>query len=747
LEFFIVSSVHELQQRLSDAIAPGVVSDQAPKPAAADALALALVDIARHYGHVVSLDVLTAGLPQRAGQLPFEYASQAAEHGRLQAETVVERLAAVSDISFPVIVADVDRKLQIVWQRRDGMAGQEILWSTPGEAERSWRPVNDAEAASELEIIKMRPMPRGSAYAGGLSKGKPENWFLAAFKSSWSVYYHAIAATFAINVLALAMPLFTMNVYDRVLPNAAIETLWALAIGVCIATVFDFIIKLLRGRFVDAGGKRADVLLANKIFGRLLGAKMSGQPPSIGVRANTLREFETLRDFFNSFTLTALGDLPFLFLFIGVIAMVGGALALVPLAAIPIVLGIGWLTQRSLGRLIEESFKETGQKSAVLVEMLTGMDTLKASNAESFAAAKWEVVVAENIRVTHKIRNVSMVGQLSIQTVQALTQVLIIVLGFFLLVDGKLTMGALIASTMLTGRALQPLGQMGGLLSRLNQARIAYQSLSEIVQAPQEAGDGNRLADNVVPRGVVEFENVSFAYDPESPASLNGVSFKAEPGERIAIIGGIGSGKSTALRLIHGHFEPTAGRVLLDGIPTQQIHPVSLRNRVGLALQQCDLFQGTIRANIALSNPGASDDAIFQAAKTSGALDWILKLPMGLDTPIGERGNGLSGGQRQSIALARALFSEPKVLLLDEPTSDMDPRTEALIVQRLARSYRDSTIIIVTHRPALLDLADRLIVLEGGRKLLDGPKASVMQSLRAMTEKAKNQTGNLRATA
>lgn len=720
--------------------APAAVAEIAAGP---DILGQALIDVARHYGKPSTIAAVTAGLPLVGGRLPLQYVDEAAERAGLLTEETGLPLEQLPEAAFPVLLLYEDHSLHIIWSiDKGGRGAKAVTLSLPGAGAGQFETLT-LDAVRKLapkRVIRLKPLAK-TAYNPESDAGiAPKNWFLPAFRSSWSIYGEAIAATFAINILALSMPLFTMNVYDRVLPNAAIETLWALAIGVCLATVFDFVIKALRARFVDVAGRRADVLLANMIFGRLLGAKMALRPTSTGVRVNTLREFETLREFFNSLTLTALGDLPFLFFFIGIIAVVGGPLALIPLAAIPIILAIGWATQRLLGRLLEESFKETGQKTAVLVEMLSGLDTLKAANAESYAAGKWEQIVAENIRVTHKIRHVSTLGQLSIQATQGLTQILIVVFGFFLLVDGKLTMGALIASTMLTGRALQPLGQLAGIISRLHQARIAYRSLTEIVNAPQEAPAGKALVENAAPLGRIEFDNVTFSYDAHAAPALKGVSFNIEPGERVAIIGGIGTGKSTALRLVQGHFSPDSGRVLIDGIPASQINPAALRGRVGLALQHAELFQGTIRDNIAVANPGAADGVILAAAQVSGALDWVLRLPLGLQTPIGERGAGLSGGQRQSIALARALFGQPKVLLLDEPTSDMDPRTESAIVKQLGASFADSTMIIVTHRPALLELADRLIVLEGGQKLLDGPKASVMKSLQAMMANRKKQT-------
>ncbi|MEM1370717.1 MAG: ABC transporter transmembrane domain-containing protein, partial [Pseudomonadota bacterium] len=581
-----------------------------------------------------------------------------------------------------------------------------------------------------------------------------------AFRQCRPIYAQAILATLVINTLALAMPLFTMNVYDRVLPNAAEATLWALGFGVLLAIVLDFILRTLRAYFVDAASRSADVRLSNLIYARLLGAQTPKAIQSTGVRANTMREFETLREFFNSATLTAFGDLPFLLLFVAVIYYVAGPLAWLVLAAIPVVLFVAWLTQRALQRLIAVSFQQTAQKNAVVTETLAGLETIKVAGGESWAARKWEASVAEHVRTGLKIRQVTNLGQHTIQMIQTAVQVLIVFAGFYLIQAGEMTMGALIAATILSGRALAPLAQAATLLVRANQARIAYATLNEFVTAPQErrytreaqtkhrptdqglsnnhvsqrkSGGGQLHCGMIVPSqwaGEINFEDVTFRYDDEAAPALDAVSLRIGPGERVGLLGPIGSGKSTALKLIHGIYRPDAGRVLIDQFAVSQLDPSELRSNVGLLLQGGDLFHGTLRENITMGAAGVDDTALIDAIKTAGAAGWIGRLPLGLDTLIRERGAGLSGGQRQSIALARACLGEPKILLLDEPTSDMDARTEATVLQRLKATLNNRTLLIVTHRPAPLELVDRLIVFDSGRVLHDGNKASVLKDLR-----------------
>ena len=720
------------------AAAPTIVSPGQLPPTATpefdiDFAAEALVDIARHYGISATSIALTSGLPLADGRLPLEHIAIAASRAGLTARIETRNPLSLDDHVLPVLVLLNDGGVDILWALERNVAGVPTfaVLSEPGHASAKARlAASELAAAAGGRIITLALSSgldeRGETAGPAVAKG----WFLPAFRASRRIYGEAIAATVAINVLALAMPLFTMNVYDRVLPNSAIDSLWALAIGVLAATVFDFALKTLRAVHVDAASRRADVLLANLIYGRLLGARLPEKPVSAGVRANTLREFETLREFFNSATLTAFGDLPFIVLFLIAIWAVGGPLVLIALAAIPIVVGAGWLTQRALAKLSQSQFKQTAQKNAVVVETLVSLEAIKAAGAESWAASKWEGAVAEHVRTGLEIRHLSNLGLNIVQSSQSIIQVVMIIIGFYMVAAGQLTTGALVASTMLAGRVLGPIGQIAMLVAKLHQTRIAYDQLSQIISAPQERPDGAKFLSKTAFDGAVAFESVTFAYDKDSSPALQDLSFDIRPGERVAIIGGIGSGKTTLLKLVQALNHPTGGRVLIDGVTAGQIDPAMLRANVGLMLQDTDLFHGTVRSNIALADPGAPDSMVLAAAHAAGALEWIGRLPQGFETPVRERGAGLSGGQRQSVALARALMRQPRVVLLDEPTSGMDGRSEMLVIQRMNAYLAGRTLIVVTHRPAMLELANRIIVLEGGKKLLDGPKAEVLDALR-----------------
>lgn len=726
-----MTGVAELRQKLLGAFASGNREAEA-----ADALAAAICAVARHHGVSASPVAITAGLPLVGGRLPLEHVALAAARAGLAVDETVRTPLDLEATDLPAIAVDPAGHVRLLHapdgeEDRDRLDIRFILIDPSPDGTREALTAAAAGMLRDWRSIVLRPVPADAE----LATSHPNNWLWAAFRQSTGVYAQAIAATMAINALALAVPLFSMNVYDRVLPNAAADTLWALALGLMLALVFELLIKHLRGEFVDLAGRRADVQLANFIYGRLLGARPDRITGSTGVRANSLREFESLREFFNSATLTAFGDLPFVLIFLVVMVYVSGALTLIVLAMIPLLMLVAWFTQRTLHRRMETAFRNAAQKNAVIVETLVGIESLKAARGESFAAGRYERATADQIRIGHEVRHVSNLGLHVMHLLQNLTQVLLVIAGFYMVQAGQLTAGALIAATMLAGRAMQPIGQAAALLARLNQARMAFKALSDIVHAEQERPAAGGQLVRIECKGRITFETVTHRYDPEAPAALAEVSFDIGPGERVAFVGGIGSGKSTALKLIDALERPTAGRVLLDGVAVTAIDPAVLRTHAALLPQGAELFSGTIRSNIAIADPGASDTAVIGAAAAVGAFDWIGRLPKGFDTPVRERGGNLSGGQRQLVALARAALLKPRVLLLDEPTADMDGRTEGAVIASLRAAFAGHTVIVTTHRPAVLDLVDRIIVFEGGRIILDGAKADVLRKLKGLTER------------
>jgi ATP-binding cassette subfamily C protein LapB len=539
-----------------------------------------------------------------------------------------------------------------------------------------------------------------------------------------------VIASLLINLFALASPLFIMNVYDRVVPNHAVETLWVLAIGVAIVYGFDLLMRTLRGYFVDIAGKRADIILSATVFERVLGIKMAARPPSVGAFANNLHEFDSFRDFFTSATLGTIIDLPFVCLFIFIIWLIAGPLAIVPLAVLPLVLCTGFIIQRSLSGKVQDLMRYSSQKNATLVEALTGLETIKSMAAESTMQRRWEQVIGNISSLALKTRFLSSSAINITVFLQQMATVTVVVYGVYLINEGVLSMGGLIAATILTGRALAPLAQVAGTLTRFNQAKAAYLSTDEMMGLPVERPAGKDFLIRPDIKGSVEFRNVSFSYPGQSLEALSEVSFKLKAGERVAIIGRIGSGKSTIERLILGLYEPDSGAIQIDGTDSRQMDPTDIRRNIGYVPQDIFLFYGTLKDNIKLGMPHADDQAILKAASIAGVTDFANQHPSGFDMQVGERGEGLSGGQRQSVSVARALLRNAPVLIMDEPSNAMDNTTEELFKSRFSNWLEDKTLILVTHRASLLSLVDRIIVMDGGRVLADAPKERVLDALK-----------------
>lgn len=549
------------------------------------------------------------------------------------------------------------------------------------------------------------------------------HWFWSTLaKNRWLYIQVALAAVVA-NLLALTTSIFTMVVYDRVLPNEAVESLVALTIGVGIALFFDFLIKSLRSGFVDRAGQRADVVMGRLIFDNLLDMQMRAKKGSTGALASTLREFESLRDFFTSATLVAVVDLPFIFLFLGVIYMIGGSLALVPALCIPIVLLVGIGVQPLLSRLSDLSSKDGQSKQSVLVETLSGLETIKAVGAAGQMRARWEEAVERQADHGVRSRAISQFALNITAFVQQGAQVMIVFYGVFLIMDGQVSMGALIGSVMLTGRCLAPLAQLVQTLTRLNQARTSFKSLNALMKSESERPIGRSWLSRPRLEGEITFSDVHFSYPDAVDETLKGLSFHIKKGERVAILGKIGCGKSTVARLILGLYEPKAGAVLIDGTDIRQIDPGDIRRNIGSVLQDVWLFSGSIRDNISIGTMRPQDNDILVASKIAGVDTFVSKHPSGYDMILAERGEGLSGGQRQAITLARALIGRPPILLMDEPTSSMDVQNEAEVISRLNAHIGDRTLVIITHRTSLLELVDRVIVIDQGKVVADGPKS------------------------
>lgn len=692
-----------------------------------DPLLACLVELSAFLEHPHSSEALIAGLPQGEEALTPGLAIRALERAGFVATLGRRALKDIPTPTLPCVLLLDDREACLLLERRaNGRLVVMLPETGRGEVECD---------AGELALrhtgyvifakLAFRPEQKTAAKETDLN----QSWFWGTIASAWPIYAEVALAALMINLFALASPLFVMNVYDRVVPNQAIETLWALSAGVITVFLFDFLLRTLRGYFVDTAGKAADIKLASRIFEQVLGIKMAARPGSAGAFANNLREFETLRDFFTSATLVAVIDLPFIVLFVAIVWLIGGPIAIVPAIAIPIVIVAGLLVQLPLKRVTRQTFKEAAQKHGLLVESINGLETIKSVGAEGQIQRRWEQFVGATATSTTKARFYASFGVNIAALAQNLTTVGIVILGVHLIGEGLLTVGALVACTIITGRAMAPLAQVAGILTRYHQARAAFRALTTVMEMPIERPATTRFLHRPTFEGHIAFKEVSFAYPNEKIQALDNVSFRISAGERVGVIGRVGSGKTTIEKLLLGFFEPDSGTVLIDGVDLRQIDPSDLRRNIGTVLQDIVLFDGTLRDNITLGSAYADDDMVLNAARLAGVESFAHRHPLGFDAQVGERGSHLSGGQRQAVALARAFLLNPPIFLLDEPTSAMDNSAENRLKQQLGGILTEKTLVLVTHRTSLLSLVDRLIVMDGGKVVADGPKDDVFSAL------------------
>ena len=675
-----------------------------------------------------SAEALIAGLPLEDGRLTPDLAVRALERAGLKAGLALRSLDRIAPPTLPCILLLKGQRacLLIACERDEAVV---VLPETGGGEVRIDKAVLDAD--HDGYVLFAKPARSPAPLATGQSRTESGHWFWGTIAEAWPVYAEVALAACMINLFALSSPLFVMNVYDRVVPNQAIETLVALSVGVGIVFVFDFVLRTLRGYFVDTAGKAADIKLASRIFAQVLGIKMAAKPGSSGAFANNLREFETLRDFFTSATLVAVIDLPFVLLFVAIVWLIGGPIAIVPAVAIPIVLLTGLLMQMPLRRVTQATFREAAQKHGLLVESINGLETIRASLAEGRTQRRFEDAVDATASSTTKARFFATFGVNVAAFAQNLTTVGIVIYGVHQIGEGLLTVGALVACTIITGRAMAPLGQVAGILTRYHQARAAYHALTQMMALPVERPADVRFLHRPDIRGRITFNDVGFGYPGEKLRVLDGVSFQIEAGEKVGLIGRVGSGKTTIERLLLGLFDPDDGTILVDGTDIRQIDPVDLRRQIGTVLQDVTLFQGSLRDNITLGAGHVDDARVLEAARLAGVDVFAAHHPLGYDAEVGERGGLLSGGQRQAVAMARALLHDPPILLLDEPTSAMDNSAENRLKRQLEGILQAKTLLLVTHRTSLLSLVERLIVLDGGKVVADGKKDEVLSALAA----------------
>jgi ATP-binding cassette subfamily C protein LapB len=701
-----------------------------PPVTSADFLSDSLLYLAAHHGRALSRGTLLAGLPVERGVLTAALYERAAQRAGLEAQLTERRLEDIPALVLPAVLLFHDGSTRILLGI-DPDAGRLTLVNPS---------TKDGQVVERLDVIQanyagfcylVRPAsvadPRAVA-TGDLPKA---HWFWSVVGRFGANYSHVAIAAFIVNMLALAAPLFTMSVYDRVIPNGAIPSLIALGIGLGLAIAFDFLLKVVRSRIIDLTGKKIDVVLAANIFEHVMSLKMDKRPPSVGILANQMRDFDSVREFFTSGTVVSATDLVFAVLFIAVLFIIAGPLAWIPLAMLPIMICVGLLLQRPLDRAMRRLQAESAARHGILIESLSGIETVRAVAGESRVQTIWERSVAATARSSEDVQFWSSLALTSASVATQLCSLLLVVVGVFLILDGKLSVGALVAANMLSGRVLGPIAGIASVMTRATQTSSALRSINRLMGLERERPPEKIFVAREIKEGSIEFKNVTFSY-PNSPAkALDGVSFHVKPGEKIGIIGRVGSGKTTVGRLATGFYPPGEGSILIDGIDIRQYDPADLRAGVGFVLQDVDLFYGKLRDNITLGRPAATDEEVLTASRLAGVETFIAGHPQGYDMMLAEGGRSLSGGQKQAIGLARVLIRKPKVLILDEPTAHFDVRSEAEFLERLRNLAKgEMTIIVSTHRPSLLSLVDRILVFDNGKIVADGPADQILTRLR-----------------
>ena len=703
---------------------------QPPQPAAAqnDPLLVCLAMQAKLLDRPVHMQVLRGGFAlDSRGRGPLAaYPDMAHKHGLVAAWSRI-RVREIPGYVLPVLMPLTDGRACILKAIEDEEAV--VYWPESGLEEQRIS-LAELQGLARPEVLTVRAQARKHSQTLNPLHGPAFNWFWGTLWRFRGFYYESMLATVIANVLTLASIFFTMNVYNRVVPTQAYTSLWTLAIGTAIAALLEFVMRWLKARLVDLGGKKADLAINASLLREIMAIRLEHRPQSAGIFASSMRDFESLRDFFSSASLVLLADLPFVLMFLALIAVIGGPIVLLPAIAVPVLIIAGLLAQKPLMRAIRQNMKESGDKQSVLVESVLNMELLKAHNAESYLQRRWEAsnqAGAESYKQMRSLTNLIM-GMSA--TIQQLVTVGMVVMGVYMIHDNQLTLGGLIACVMLESRALSPLSGVMSLASRYQQAKTSLETLDGLMKRPR---DRSHERSYVVPEnieGQLQAQELEFAYPAEHKIPvIKKLSISVPAGQKVALLGRIGSGKSTLLRLMAGLYTPAAGSIRLDGVELQQIEPSEVRHRIGYVGQDPQLFMGTLRENLVLSDSWITDARITEVLQTLQMYDLVAAHPLGLDMPISEAGGGLSGGQRQMLAIARMMLRNPRIVFMDEPTASMDQNTEARVIAVIKAWLKDKTLLVSTHRPQLLDWVDEIAVIDAGQCIAKGPKQQMIEML------------------
>ncbi|MCY1280926.1 Toxin RTX-I translocation ATP-binding protein [compost metagenome] len=692
-----------------------------------DPLLDGLLILCRLHGRTASRASLCSGLPLPGQRLSAELLPRAAARAGLQARLLRRDLASISPLNLPLLLLLKDGRSAVLTQL--DASGRALILPCEADGGEQW--VAQEALALEYAGQALFARPRHELEeARNPLLPRLQSWFRDTLKLSRWLYADAMLASLLINLLGMLVPLFVMQTYDRVVPNQATATLWVLTIGLLIGTGFDLLLRVLRANLLDSAGKKTDIVLSATLFERITGMSLKARPVTIGGFAQSIHDFQGLREFLTAVTLTSLIDLPFSLLMLLVIGLLGGWLVVIPVLAFPIAALFAYLIQMRLRDTVQRSLALGAERQALLIETLSGLETLKACGAESERQHRWEHTHGALTRLDSHARFLSALATNGTLFMQQFAGLAMIVSGVYAIIAGDLSVGALVACYMLNSRVLAPLGQIAGLITRYQQARLTMKSTDALMGLPQEREAGQRPLEHQALKGNLDMRQVEFRYPGQAGPALNKVSLRLTAGEKVGIIGRSGSGKSTLARLLLGFYAPDEGQLLLDGLDLRQTDIGDLRQQIGYVSHDLPLLAGSLRDNLTLGARYVSDERMLEVAELTGVADLARQHPQGYDRPVGERGQLLSSGQRQTVLLARALLLDPPLLVLDEPTSAMDNSSEEQLRQRLAAWSANKTLILITHRSSMLALVDRLVVLDNGQVVADGPKDTVIDALR-----------------
>lgn len=702
-----------------------------------DPLLECLVVFAKLFNRPISIDALISGLPIEPGKPGPELFSihsskglfsRVAKRAGFATRLIKRDLDQLSSLLLPCILILKDRNACVLESIDKENNRARVIFPEIGHGEE-WIELERLEQEYiGFAFLLKREFKKHSRPLSLIKTGE-SHWFWGTLARSREIFISVLLASVLVNLFVIATPLFTMNVYDRVVPNDALETLWVLAVGVLLVYAFDALIRYIRTYLLEVAGKKSDIIMSSILFEQTLNLRMDQWPKSVGAFANNLRDFESIRNFFTASTMATLVDLPFAIIFLIVIAYIGGPLVLIPILTISLLLIFSFLMIKPLRESIEATFEASANKHSHLIESLNNIQTIKTLGATHYSQWVWEESSGEIATKSMRARMLS--GSILIVTnlLVQLNTIGIIIYGIYQISDLQLSLGGLIAVVMLSSRAVAPMGQIATLITNFQQTQTAFRTLDGLMQQPVERSENKQYVRRPAFEGSIELKSVDFSYPEAERATLSDISLRIKPKEHVGIIGKVGSGKTTITKLMVGLYLPTAGTISIDGIDINQIDPADVRHHIGYLSQDVELMRGSIRDNLAYKDAHIDDDRLLEAARICGLDQFVNKLPMGFDTSVGEQGSWLSGGQRQSIALGRALLLEEPILILDEPTNSMDNTTEANIRKKLFDYSRDKTLILVTHKAPMLELVERLIVVDEGRIVMDGPKEKVLQAL------------------